>query len=126
MNFFRQELVAWAVVTDLQKTKQGIVVALSLPVDIRERIFTQISTEKLKSEDGLAVLLKFLDNQLGKDDLFDSLQKYDDFENFERYEKQSIQDFIGMFDMKYKRIQKKGMELTPELLAFRLMKKANC
>ena len=30
---FRQELIAWKEITDLDKTKQGIAIALSLPED---------------------------------------------------------------------------------------------
>lgn len=68
--------MAWKEITELSKNKQGIAIALSLPEDdesqIREKVFDQISINDLKSEDGLSVLIGFLDQHLAKDDLTDS------------------------------------------------------
>ena len=128
-DIYRKEILAWGELTDLPKSKQGIVVALSLPEDdntrIREKVFDQISLQDLKTDDGLIILLNFLDKHCGKDELVDSLEKYEDFESFEREDGQSIQNFISMFDLKYKKIEQKNMKLAPEVLAFRLLKKAN-
>ena len=128
-EIYRKEILAWGELTDLPKYKQGIVVALSLPEDdetqIRERVFDQIPLQDLKTDDGLIILLNFLDKHCGKDELVDSLEKYEDFESFEREDGQSIQNFISVFDLKYKKIEQKNMKLAPEVLAFRLLKKAN-
>ena len=107
-ELFRKESLAWGEVTDLPKTKQGIVIVFSLPEDddrrhIKENIFDQISMENLKTDGGLTVLFNVLENLLGKDDLVDSLERYDDFENFERKDGQSTKDYISMFDYKYKK-----------------------
>ena len=128
-EIYRKEILAWGELTDLPKYKQGIVVALSLPEDdethIRERVFDQIPLQDLKTDDGLIILLNFLDKHCGKDELVDSLEKYEDFESFEREDGQSFQNFISVFDLKYKKIEQKNMKLAPEVLAFRLLKKAN-
>ena len=128
-EIYRKEILAWGELTDLPKSKQGIVIALSLPEDdkthIRERVFDQIPLKDLKTDDGLIILLIFLDKHCGKDELVDSLEKYEDFESFEREDGQSILTFFSMFDLKYKRIERKNMKLAPEVLAFRLLKKAN-
>ena len=54
-------------------------IALSLPEDdntkIREKVFGQISLGDLKKDDGLDILIAFLDRHLKKDDLADSLEK---------------------------------------------------
>ena len=74
---FRQELLAWSEITDISKSKQGIVIALSLSendeTQISDKIFDKISIYDLKSDDGLRILLNFLDQHLGKDDLTDIL-----------------------------------------------------
>ena len=128
-EIYRKEILAWGELTDVPKSKQGIVVALSLPEDdethIRERVFEQIPLKDLKTDDGLIILLNFLDKHCGKDELVDSLERYEDFESFEREDGQSIHNFISLFDLKYKRIERKNMKLAPEVLAFRLLKKAN-
>ena len=49
---------------ELSKNKLGIEVALSLPEDesqIKDKVFDQIPLDDLKSEDGLNILLTFLD-----------------------------------------------------------------
>ena len=84
---YKLELKAWKEVTDIAKEKQGIVVALSLPQDenesgIREKVFDEIELSELKKENGLDTLIKFLDGKLGKDELADSLEKFEDFEDF--------------------------------------------
>ena len=126
---FRQETLAWTEITDLGKEKQAIAIALSLPEEdetmIREKVFDQLQLEDLKGENGISILLNFLDKHLSKDDLTDSLDKFEDFDNIERKEGQSIQEYIAMFDLKYRKIQKKHMTLSSEILAFRLIKRAN-
>ena len=105
---YKQELTAWREVTDLKKEKQGIAIALSLPENdnIREKVFDELDIDDLKKNDGLDTLMLFLDAQLGKDDLVDSLEKFEDFEDLSRESGQSISDFIALFDQKYhKRIQ---------------------
>ena len=126
---FKQEVLAWKEITDLAKNKQGIAVALSLPEDdehqIKDKVFDQISIDDLKSDFGLSLLIEFLDKHLAKDDLTDSLEKFDDFDDFRRKEGQSIHEYIAMFDAKYRKIEKKSMSLPSEILAFKLLKKAN-
>ena len=75
----------------MTQKKQGVVIALSLPEDdeskIREKVFYQI---RLKKDDGLDILLTFLDEHLAKDYLTDSLKKFEDFEDLQRKEGQSV------------------------------------
>ena len=126
---FKQELLAWREITELSKNKQGIAVALSLPDDdknkIKDKVFDKIALDELKNENGLDILIVFLDKHLGKDDLADSIDKFEDFDDFKRKDGQTIQEFIAMFDSKYRKIEKKDMPLPSEILAFKLLKKAN-
>ena len=121
---YKQELLAWKEVTDLSSRKQAIVVALSLPEDnetkIRDKVFDQLPLEEVKKENGLSLLVTFFDKHLAKDDL----EKFTDFENYERRKGQTICDFIANFDTKYRWIEKKSMKLPSEILAFKLLQKA--
>ena len=56
----------------------------------------------MTKEGCLNVLIKSLDAYLEKDELVDSIDKSEDFENFERANKQSIRDYIASFDLKYR------------------------
>ena len=57
-------------------------IALSLPEEdetkIREKVFDQLQLEDLMGENGMSILLNFLDKHLSKDDLTDSLDKFED------------------------------------------------
>ena len=128
-ELYKQKLLAWREVTDLRKDKQGVVSALSLPEDdknkIQEKVFSQIGLEDLKKDDGLDILIDFLDSQLMKDELSDSLEKFEEFEDIQRTSGQSITEYIATFDSRYRKIEKLNMKLPSEILAFKLLRKAN-
>ena len=58
-ELYRQKLLAWSEVTNINRNIQGIVVALSLPHMVRENLVNEISMDDLKSDDGLSTLLEF-------------------------------------------------------------------
>lgn len=124
---YKQELLAWKTITDVDKKKRGIAIALSFPEDtsIREKVFDELKLEDLNKEEGLDILIEFLDKHLGKDDLADSLEKFEDFEDYRREKNEDISDYISNFDQKYNKILKKNMTLPPEILAFKLLRRAN-
>ena len=128
-ELYKQELLAWGEVTDLRKEKQGVVIALSLPkndkTQIREKVFDQLSIDDLKKEDGLDTLIAFLDKHLKKDDLADSLEKFGEYEDFHRKDGMNISEYIASFDSRYRKIEKLKMTLPPEILAFKLLRRAN-
>ena len=125
---YKLELQAWSEVTSISKAKQGAYIALSLPEDdqyqIKEKVFSGLSLDELTEEGSLNILIKFLDGYLGKDELVDSIDKFEDFENFERADKQNIRDYIASFDLKYRKLEKLNIKLSPEILAFKLLRKA--
>lgn len=92
---------------------------------IREIVFDQIKLDDLKKDTGFNTLLEFLDKHLAKDDLADSLEKFEEFEDLKRAEGQTINEYIAVFDSKYQKIEKKNITLPPEILAFKLLRKAS-
>ena len=56
---YKQELLAWSEVIDINKSKQGIVIALSLPENdtfqIKEKVSNELSLDDLRKEDGLDI-----------------------------------------------------------------------
>ena len=104
-------------------------IALSLPEDdktkIREKVLGQIRLNDLKKDDGLDILIAFLVRHLKKNDLADSLEKFEEFEDFERHVEMSITEYIATFDSLYRKIEKLNMKLPMEIVAFKLLRKAN-
>ena len=128
-ELYKQELLAWREVTEVCRSKQGIVIALTLPNEepfkVRENVLNNLSLDELKRENGLDTLIQYLDVYLEKDDLSDRFEKYEDFENFQRTNGQNIREFIADFDCKYRKLRKMSINLPPEILAFKLLKTVN-
>ena len=128
-ELYKEKLLAWQMVTDIPVDKQGIVIALTLPNDdkhkIQEEVFSQIGREKLNQENGLDTLINFLDSKLMKDDLSDSLEKFEEFEDFQRVNGQNITEYIAAFDSRYRKMEKFKIKLPSEILAFKLLRRAN-
>lgn len=101
---------------------------MSLPENdesqIREKVFDQLNLEDLKKETGLKTMIEYLDKRLAKDDLADSLEKFKDFEDFKRADGQSINEYISIFDAKYRKMEMKYMKLPPEIVAFKLLRRS--
>ena len=127
-DLYKKELNVWSHLTSLEKKKQGLAVALSLPEDgvenIREKVFENVAIEDLQAEDGLKKLLKFMDDYLTIDDIADSWGKFEEFEDCQRKEGDSMNKFINDFDSKYNKIKVKGIVITPVILAFKLLRQA--
>ena len=128
---YKRQLKAWADVTDLPKGKQGNYVVLALPNkskfgdDLKERALETCSEEDLKSETGLAKVIKFLDDELGKNAVDDIIDKWEEFDNCKKQDSQSLDEFISEFESKYNRIKLTGTKLPEEILAYMLMRRAN-
>lgn len=126
---YKQELQAWRQVTEIDPKKQAIAIALTLPEDdstgIREKVFDELTPDEMGGDKGLDKLIEFLDAKLAKDDLADSLEKFEDFEDFNRTKGQSVTDYISKFDQKYNRLVKLRITLPQEILAFKLLRRAN-
>jgi hypothetical protein len=125
---YKQELLAWNEITELPAAKRGIAIALSLPegdkTRIREKVWDEITLDKLKVDGGFKELTNFMDLKLGKDELEDSLEKFESFEDYQRTD-EDITQYIDNFDSRYQKIDKKGMKLPEPILAFKLLRRAN-
>ena len=82
---------------------------MSLPendtTQIREKVFDQICIDNLEKEDGLNTLIAFLEKHLKKDDLADGLEKFEEFEDFQKNPEISISEFIATFDSRNRKIE---------------------
>ena len=128
-DLYKQELSAWREITDLNKSKQALAVALSLPEsdklnNLKSQLFDKHSIDDLKKDEGLDTVIAFLDSHLGKDDLADSFCRYGEFEDYKR-SNESIVEYIGKFEQNYNRIARKGIKLPSEILAFKLLRGAS-
>ena len=104
-ELYKQKLSAWHEVTDFSKDKQYDVIVLFLLKDekneIHENVFSHIGLEDLK--DGLNILIDFVISQLIKDELSDSMEKFEEFEDFQRTFRHFITYYIATFDSRFRK-----------------------
>ena len=114
--------------TDLAKAKQGLALALSLPEkdssNIRDKVFSDVSLEDLKSDDGVKKLIKFMDNLLKKDELSEAYEIFSDFELFKRSPTMTMDTYTMEFDKLYNKTKKFAMVLPESVKAFKLLEGA--
>ena len=125
---YKNKVNFWKGVCGLPKKKQAGHLALALPNDLedplQDQVMEQFTCEELEVDDGVKILLDFLEKKYGKDELLDCLDKYKDFRDFVRTG-ESITEYISNFDIKYNRLHKLGVILPPSVLAFELIRNAN-
>ena len=127
---YKIEIKAWSKTTTVEKKKQGLAVALSLPEDdisnIRDKVFNEVSLESLEVDDGVDVLLKYLDKQFARDDLTVIYEKYTEFDRCKRKSGQNINDFVLEFEQKYNACAKKSStKISPVILAMKLIDRSS-
>ena len=128
------EIEGWRLVTKVEKKEQAITVALALPTleehesDIRTKVFRQLGKEELYKETGMDDLISFLKEELGKDDLSEVLNTFDEFEKLELNEEKhkTINAFISEFESLKAKMEARGTTLPGEILAFKLIRKSGC
>jgi transposase InsO family protein len=124
-----EEVKAWKSLTDLDKKKQGLAIALSLeetdPSGIRDKVFSDLEIAKLETDDGVAELLKFMDKIFKKDDLSEAYEVYTDFDRFRRDEKMTMDMYVMEFEKRYNKTKKFKMDLPQSVLCFKLLEGAN-
>ena len=121
---WRREIELWQIVTDLEKSKQAVAIALSLRGKYRD-VATGISSATLSAEDGVTSLLDELDKHFKKNDVDSAYEAYRDFDKFERVSNQSITDFIQEFEKRYGKLTKHNMTLPSTVQGCKLLEAAD-
>ena len=102
--------------------------ALSLPEkdssNIRDKVFSDVSLEDLKSDDGVKKLIKFMDNLFKKDELLEAYGTFSDLEQFKRSPTMTMDTYTMEFDKLYDKSKKFVMVLPESVKAFKLLKGA--
>ena len=120
---WREDVVMWSEITDLEKRKQALAVHLTLKGQARE-VANQVSTADKCKEDGLKTLLTKLDENFMQEAERRQFMAYQRFEKCIRKEGMPICDFMREFDTRYFKMKEKSMVLPDAVLAFRLIE--NC
>lgn len=107
---WKNEVEIWRLVTDLDKKKQVLAVALSLMGRARDCAL-EIAAGDLKSNDGMTTLLTKLDSVFLKEEKDCQYEAYTEFDQIKRENGVSMVDYIVEFERRNSRISKLKMEL---------------
>ena len=100
-GLYKWKLSAWYEVTDLSKDKQCNVIVLFLLKDDKHEIQESVYSHIEDLKDGLNILIDFVNSQLIKDELSDSIEKFEEFEDFQRTSRHCITYYIATFDSRF-------------------------
>ena len=120
---FKNEVKMWELVTDLDKKKRGLALALSLQDKPRE-VALQMDPAKLNADDGVQVLIAELDKVFEKDKLNQVYSAYQGFDKFKRDGSLNMSDYIVEFEQRYNKAKKYEMTLSDNMLALKLLDNA--
>ena len=120
---WKNEIGFWELVTDLDKKKRGLALALSLQGKPREVAF-EIDPVKLNADDGVKFLVTELDKLFDKDKVDQKYSAYADFDKCRRESTMDMSEFIINFEQKYNKCKKYAMTLPETVLAFKLLDNA--
>ena len=119
-----KEIEIWQAFTGLATEKQEPTVFLTLEGKAREAILN-MDIKKIKAKVGVENIVTELNKLYLKDKLEMAYETYDAFERFRRPADMSIKDYINEFECLLSKTKKFGTTMSPDILAYSLVKSAN-
>ncbi|CAL9697179.1 unnamed protein product [Knipowitschia caucasica] len=102
---WKNEVSIWRLVTELDKTKQALAVALGLEGRARETAL-EISAVDLNKDDGMETLLAKLDAVFLREEKDRAYEAYSHFDSITKGSALSMADYIIDFEQRYNRMKK--------------------
>ena len=98
---WKNDIEVWSDITDLENTKQGGAVFLSLTGKAQATVRAGVSRDEMKSASGVELILKCLDKLYKKDATRSAFNAYEHFTEFKRSPDMSIEDYMIEFNIRY-------------------------
>ena len=117
---WKNEVEMWRRVTDLDKKKQALAVALLLNGRPRD-IALEIQADDLNKDDGMTTLIRELDKVFMREEKDRAYEAYSEFDRVSRRDGASMAEYIADFEQKYNKMRKFNMVLPDAVLAFKLL-----
>ena len=114
----------WRRITDVEKSKQGSTLLLSLKGEAHEAAL-QVSEDDLVKDNGIDYVINELDKLYKKDDTLKKFEILDSFETYRRPANTTIKQYIIEFEKKKRKAETAGAQWSDDILAYRLIKNAN-
>jgi len=125
---YKKKLNRWSRITKTDPKQQAEVVLYHLeghPSGIQEKIDTALGNKIVDADDGLAQVIKFLDEIYAEDEMTEAWTKYIQYIRLKKQLGQSVTEFIAEFDKAHTRAKESGCEFSDIVLAFNLLESCN-
>ena len=122
---WKKKFTIWQSITDVADTKQGGYLILRLDDSTQEAVLESVSTNDIKTDQGVTKILPALDKMFEVDKSVTAYEAYEDFECYKRPANLSIKDYCAEFQSKLAKVQTDGTTLGDPFLAYLLIKSAN-
>ena len=122
---WKKEVKIWKSFTDLEKSKQGGALYLSLEGRTRDAVLAEVDPDQIKTDTGIDIIIKALDKLFLKDKTESGFEAFDSFIKFRRPHSMSIEDYVTEFNIKYSKLKCFQMVLPDGVLAYALLTCAN-
>ena len=119
-----KKLRIWQQYTSLEKAKQGPALFLCLEEDAQDAILELPDTD-ISSDQGVEKIIECLNGLYLKDKTQKAYEAYEYFEMYKRPEGLGITEFVNEFEKRHNRTKAFGTIMSPDILAYRLLKFAN-
>ena len=128
IDVYLQELKIWQLCTDLQATKQGPAVFLSLPPKskARQTVLAEVSAENMAAATGVKFITDALEKAFKVDKDQHAFTCFDEFITFRRPVEMTTQDFLVKFNLLYNKVKGHNATIPEPMLAYFLLQSANC
>ena len=117
---WKEEVLLWQCLTDVDKSKHAIVIALSLQGAARN-IALDFDPDKMFGNSGLELLLEELEVELNKDNHQYAYDVFIEFSTFTRTKHVSFKRYIERFEKLYRKFTMFSPELADSVLATKLI-----
>ena len=110
---FKEEVLTWNLITSVEKKLRGSLLTLSLPDegrygDLREKVMESVQhageedENGANKENGLQLVLDFLEKHIGEDEVTDMCDKIRNFMEVKREDSQTVKEYSEMsYNIKY-------------------------
>ena len=121
---YKRDLQLWTRICGIDKKAQAEIVVYRYeghPSNIKEKVYTQLDGQLAANEDGMSILINFLDGIYTKDDMADAWDKFSEFSSIQKKNEQSMSDFIAEWENSYHKLKTVKCEYSDVILAFKLL-----
>ena len=115
IQMYIDELTMWALVTEVDKKKQGPLVWMSLPKNdpsnIKQFINDSIGVADLNKDDGIDKLIQAMKKAFQEEGEIEAFTKWKEFDKVKRKEGEEVRTFVNRFNTAYNAISKKQITI---------------